>query len=358
MESLPPIPTPPAERWREFRIQVMPLMTFVVVLLGVVLLWKQYVVPSNIIGEVEAVRANVISSVDGTLKELKVKRFQRVAAGEEIALVSTMDTATLEASFRQVEAELKVMRARMELDSKRNEQGYELARLELNKERVELNLVRVQAFFKRKEADRLHNLLTNIPPLASESEYELVLAEAAAMSTNVIEGEIYLAEKEKTLPRLAPGPNAEADKVIADNIQAAEEVLRSQGQIISIKSPIDGMVSAVFRFQGEKIVANANVPIVTISALQPTRIIGYVRKPFSEVPKQGDMVTIRKLTGKREQAQGVVLEVSGQLEQITPTLIPVQPGVKIEMGLPFSVSVPAEMALIPGEPVDLIVAKR
>ncbi len=358
MESLPPIPTPPAERWREFRIQVMPLMTFVVVLLGVILLWKQYVVPSNIIGEVEAVRANVISSVDGTLKELKVKRFQRVAAGEEIAVVSTMDTATLEASFRQVETEMKVMRARMELDMKRNEQSYELARLELHKERVELNLVRVQAFFKRKEADRLHNLLTNTPPLASESEYELVLAEASAMATNVIEGEIYLAEKEKTLPKLTPGPIAEADKVIADNIQAAEEVLRSKGQIISIKSPIDGMVSAVFRYQGEKIVANANVPIVTISALQPTRIIGYVRKPFNEVPKQGDLVTIRKLTPKREQAQGVVLEVSGQLEQITPTLIPVQPGVKIEMGLPFSVSVPAEMTLIPGEPVDLIVAKR
>ena len=35
MESLPPIPTPPAERWREFRIQALPLMTFVAVLLGV-----------------------------------------------------------------------------------------------------------------------------------------------------------------------------------------------------------------------------------------------------------------------------------------------------------------------------------
>jgi len=356
MESLPPIPTPPAERWREFRIQALPLMTFFVVLLGVVMLWKQYVVPTNIIGEVEAVRANVISSTDGTLKELKVKRFQRVAAGEEIAVVSTMDAATLQASFRQVEAEMKVMRARMELDMKRNDQSYELARLDLHKERVELNLQRVSAFFKRKEADRLHNLLTN--NLASESEYELVLAEAAALATNVIEGEIYLAEKEKTLPKLAPGPSAEADKVIADSIQAAEEMLRSEGQTVSIKSPIDGMVSAVFRYQGEKIVANANVPIVTISALQPTRIIGYVRKPFSEVPRQGDIVTIRRLSTKREQAQGVVLDVSGQLEIITPTLIAAQPGFRVELGLPFSVSVPADLGLIPGEPVDLIVSKQ
>lgn len=358
MESLPPIPTPPAERWREFRIQVMPLMTFVVVLLAVVMMWRQYVVPTNIIGEVEAVRANVISSVDGTLKELKVKRFQRVAAGEEIAIITTMDAATLQASFSQVEAEMKVLRARMELDIKRNEQNFELARLELHKERVELNLQRVTAFFNRKEADRQYRLFTNHPPLTSESEYELALALAAATATNVIEGEIYLAEKEKTLPKLAPGPSADADKVIADSILAAEALLNSEGQTVSIKSPIDGMVSAVFRYQGEKIVANANVPLVTVSALQPTRIIGYVRKPFSELPKQGDIVTIRKLTSKREQAQGVVLEVSGQLEPITPTLITAQPGIRIELGLPFSVSLPSEMILIPGEPVDLIVTKR
>lgn len=358
MESLPPIPTPPAERWREFRIQALPLMTFVVLLLGVVLLWKQYVLPTNLVGEVEAVRANVISSVDGTLKELKVKRFQRVAAGEEIAVITAMDAATLQASFRQVETEMKVMRARMELDIKRNEVSYELARLDFLKERVELNLQRVNAFYYRNEANRQYRLLTNNPSLTSDTEYEAALALAAAAATNVIEGEIYLAEKEKTLPKLAPGPAADADKVIADNIAAAEEVLRSEGQTVSIKSPIDGMISAVFRYQGEKIVANANVPIVTVSALQPTRIIGYVRKPFSEAPKQGDIVTIRRLSTKREQAQGVVLEVSGQLEQITPTLVPLQTGVKIEMGLPFAVSVPAEMTLIPGEPVDLIITKQ
>ena len=357
MESLPPIPTPPAERWREFRIQVMPLMTFVVVLLGVILMWKQYVVPTNIIGEVEAQRANVISSVDGTLKELKVKRFQRVAAGEEIAVISTVDPVTLQASFRQVEAEMKVLRARMELDIKRNDQSYELARLEYLKERVELNIQRVTGKYQQNEVDRLYTLLTNIPPLVDKTIYEAALGLAASTATNLIEREIYLAETEKAFPKLAPG-KGDADKVIMDNIAAAEEVLRSQSETISIKSPIDGMVSAVFRYQGEKIVANANVPIVTISALQPTRIVGYVRRPYTDVPKQGDIVTIRRLSFKREHAQGVVLEVSGQLEQIAPTLIPVQPGVKIEMGLPFSVSVPAEMALIPGEPVDLIVAKR
>jgi multidrug resistance efflux pump len=356
MESLPPIPTPPAERWREFRIQVMPLMTFVIILFGIFLMWKQYVVPTNIIGEVEAQRANVISSVDGTLKELKVKRFQRVAAGEEIAVVTTMDPVTLQASLRTVEAELKVLRSRMELDIQRNNLSFQQSQLELLKERVDVAVERVNAQLYEAEVARQTKLLAENPPLTSQTEYDYYLRLAASARTNVVEREKYLANKEKILGTLVP--TNDADKVILESIQAQEAQLSSEAQTVSIKSPIDGMVSAVFRFQGEKIVANANVPIVTVSAVQPTRIIGYVRRPFTEVPKQGDMVTIRRLSFKREHAQGVVLEVSGQLEQITPTLIPVQPGVKIEMGLPFSVSVPAEMTLIPGEPVDLIVAKR
>lgn len=328
-------------------------MTFVVVLASVVMLWKQYVIPTNIVGEVEAQRANVISSVDGTIKELKVKRFQRVAAGEEIAVVSTMDPDTIQSSLRSVEADLNLMKARMELDIKRNEHAFELARLEYYKERVELNLQRVNQRIYEAEAQRLHTLLTNTPPLTTPSEYEKALLLAAVAATNVIEGEIYLSEKEKTLSKIAP--TTATEEVIRENIEAQEAELRSFGQTVSIKSPIDGMISMVYRYQGEKIVANANVPIVTVSAIQPDRIVGYVRKPFGQMPKQGDIVTIRRPSFKREVAQGVVLEVSGQLEQIPMTLVAPQQGVQLELGLPFAVSVPTELALIPGEPVDLIV---
>src|SRR6185503_11090496 len=143
--SLAPIPTPPAQRWREFRIQALPVITFLGILVCVVLMWKQYVLPTNIVGEVESVRATVMSSVEGTIKELKVKRFQRVAVGEEIAIISTMDAETLQSSLRAIEADLKLMRARMQLDQERNLQGYELARLDYLKERVELAIHRVDA---------------------------------------------------------------------------------------------------------------------------------------------------------------------------------------------------------------------
>src|SRR6185436_6665330 len=100
MDPLAPIPTPPAQRWREFRIQALPVVTFLGVLACVVALWGKYVVPTNMVGEVETMQANVITAVPGTIKEVKVKRFQRVRAGEEIAVISTMDAETLQASLR------------------------------------------------------------------------------------------------------------------------------------------------------------------------------------------------------------------------------------------------------------------
>jgi multidrug resistance efflux pump len=330
------------------------VITFLGILTCVVLMWKQYVLPTNIVGEVESVRAVVMSSVEGTIKELKVKRFQRVAAGEEIAIIGTMDSETVQSNLRTIEADLKLMRARMQLDMERNLQSYELARLEFLKERAELALERVNARFYELEAERLQTLLTNETRLVTLTEYEVAARLAEAARTNVIEMDAYLMEKERTLPKLVPGVNA--DDVVLKAIEEQEKLIQAESRTLSLKSPIDGMVSLVGFYQGQKVVRNS--PIATISATSATRIVGYIRKPFSEIPKQGDLVTIRRQTFKREVAQGIVLEVSGQLEMITPTLIPVVPGVKTELGLPFAVSIPTELVLIPGEPVDLIFAPK
>ena len=354
MDALPPIPTPPSQRWREFRIQMLPMLTFLAISLCIVLLWRQYVLPTSIVGEVESIRASIISSVPGTIRELKVKRFQRVAAGEEIAVISTMDAETLQASLHAVEADLRLMRARMKLDEDRNRSAYEQTRLDYLHRRVDLDIERVNAQIYEAQFGRQQALLSNAPALyaATEADFWRRFAETARL--NVVEREKVLAEMEKTLPTLVPA--SEAEQVVLENIKAQEAKLVATSQTVSLKSPIDGMVSMISFYQGQKIVANS--PIAVVSAVQATRIVGFVRKPFSEIPKQGDLVTVRRQSFKRETAPGIVLEVSGQLEQITPTLVPPVAGVKVELGLPFAVSIPAEFALIPGEPVDLIFSKK
>jgi multidrug resistance efflux pump len=330
----------------------MPLLTFIAVIAGVVSLWRNYVLPTNVIGEVETTRANIISAVPGTLKELKVTRFQRVKAGEEIAVISAMDAETVQLSLRTIAADLKLMRARMELDELRNLQGYEAARLDYLKERVDLSIKRVNLRYQQSEADRLRDLFTNNPPLVTQTEYETALSLANSSATNIVELEIIIADREKTLPKLVSNSQM-ADDTVLESIKAQEELLQATSRSVSLKSPIDGMVSSVSFLTGQKIVANS--PIVTISAVQATRIVGYVRKPYSEIPKAGDTVQIRRQAFKREVANSTVLDVSGQLEPITLTLVPPASGSKVaDLGLPFVVAIPPDLILIPGEPVDLI----
>lgn len=355
MEPLAPIPTPPAQRWREFRIQALPVLTFIAVLACVVVLWQNYVVPTSIVGEVESTHAVVISSLPGTIRELKVQRFQRVKAGEEIAIISTMDAETLQTALRAIEGELKLMGVQMRLDVERNLQSYEEFRFEYLNERVDLNLERVRSRVYDAELARLEILLTNGPSrLIDLTTYDAAKLLAETARTNLIERAKYLDAKEKALPALAPATRAE--EAILEAIRTQEAALQAEGGAISLKSPIDGMVTSVAQHPGSKIVEN--IPIVTISATSSTRIVGYIRRPWSPIPKPGDTVEIRRQSPKREFAQGTILEVSGQLEPIAFNLIPITTGGTNELGLPFSVSIPAELALLPGEPVDLILNRR
>src|SRR5436190_382409 len=134
MESLPPIPTPPAQRWREFRIQVLPLLVFVAVLVAIGMLWRNFVQPSGMVGEVEAVKANVISLADGVVAVLSVERFDYVTNGQVIGQIETTAPEIIKASFATIQSDLTVMRARMKLDELRNQQSYQQLQLDLNQQ--------------------------------------------------------------------------------------------------------------------------------------------------------------------------------------------------------------------------------
>src|SRR5262245_2585068 len=125
MESLPPIPTPPAQRWREFRIQILPLIVFVVLLAAIAFMWRYFVQPAGMVCVVDGVKANVISLHDGILADLSVDRLQYVTNGQVIGRIISTDPDVLRASIASIEADLKVLRARMRLDEKRNDQSYQ-----------------------------------------------------------------------------------------------------------------------------------------------------------------------------------------------------------------------------------------
>src|SRR5947207_11363538 len=88
MDSLPHIPTPVSQRWREFRIRVMPLAFFAVLAITVGVLWREVAIPPTYaVGFVETNGAIVSVPMDGQISQLAVKRFQQVKAGDQLCQV-------------------------------------------------------------------------------------------------------------------------------------------------------------------------------------------------------------------------------------------------------------------------------
>jgi hypothetical protein len=85
MDPLPPIPTPSEQRWREFRIQILPIIVFAGVLAAIVMMWKSFLQPPGVIEEVHAVKANV--TLPEGVRELRMERAQYVTNGQALALV-------------------------------------------------------------------------------------------------------------------------------------------------------------------------------------------------------------------------------------------------------------------------------
>ena len=69
MNPLPVIPTPSAHRWREFRIRALPFLVFVGVLVLLAMMWRRYVAPPSLVGQVEPITAYVTSPRPGTVTQ-------------------------------------------------------------------------------------------------------------------------------------------------------------------------------------------------------------------------------------------------------------------------------------------------
>jgi hypothetical protein len=70
-------------------------------------------------------------------------------------------------------------------------------------------------------------------------------------------------------------------------------------------------------------------------------------------PIVGSKVEVRSRGPRREVGLGSILEVGTQLEAITPALLGPIKFANAELGLPVSISLPANLRIRPGELVDL-----
>jgi len=353
MDPLEPIPSPPGHLLREFCHRALPVLAFVAAGAGAAYLWNQRFTGTFLPGEVEPIQANVATLEGGTLTQLHVERWQQVTNGQPIATLQVVDPDAVGRSVEILRSELYLLRSRMSLDESRNDQNLEGLRVRWLEARVELATSRVQLENAKRDLERVKQLFE--ARVVANSEFDDAQAVHDALVVEVEERSRLADGLEISLKRLDAANRKERDDaldVLGQSLSAQETQLQHEGTVY-LRAPIDGVVHTIAGTPGERIAPGAVIAVV--SSPNSTRIIAYVRQPLSLEPHPGMPVEIRTRGVIRQIGQSEISNVGRDLELISSTLRLRGFDNELDRGLAFSVSIPPELQVHPGELVDVIV---
>ncbi|HEV8542091.1 MAG TPA: HlyD family efflux transporter periplasmic adaptor subunit [Verrucomicrobiae bacterium] len=362
MERASVIPTPASQKWREFRIRYLPIIVFGCTIGAIFYLWREHVMPPGLVGQVEPVHADVRTRDAGLLTNLYVKRFQAVRAGDLIASVIVTDTRRVSAELQLLDSQIAIAKVEMNtiVDRERLAFVYQDLRNEFMREKTQLETAKAQlpraAFDVTLSSNLLkEKVLSEFDFHRYQGNFDSLKAQVEQLTNNLQQIQSKL-ESSKAIEELASSGDTpkEIGARLAMLKAQQEKVEMLLKQPLMLRSPIDGVVSTIYRQEGETVIADE--PIVTISATSGDRIVGYLRAPYYVEPKPGMRVLVRCRSGDRREGEARILGIGASFEVITNAAF-IRPNVPHEMGLPLAITVPPALRteLRPGEMVDITV---
>ena len=348
------IPTPFSTIWREVRIRVIPLVTFVGVGIACYYLWGQMGRGSSVPGVGEGVRSTVASPYVGILQQVYVEPFQWVEQGQPLARIAPTDP---QAKLDLLQSEFQLTRIRLEpSQSDQNAFSYERLRVELLIQKQELAMAKVKLKWAESLLGRHQTLIED--KLVTRDIYELSLGNRDLYQAEISTKEEAIAEIESRMKQLrglgeplSPGTNQNTIELIArlENRLAAAETNWSPTTLVA---PISGMVQVIYRHTAEYVVEGE--PLMTISSGRSERVIAYLRQPYPLDPEVGMEAEILTRTRKPQRFMSKISEIGAQIEMITNSLAFIKQGSMVDEGLPVVLAVPMDANIRPGEIVDVI----
>ena len=354
-ENLTPIPTPPAQIWRQLRLQYLPVVVFAAGLFAAFLLWTRWVAPPTLVGEAEAVRTELRSSQTGLLAELSVDLLQPVKAGQAVGRVIASDPRILDASLAVIRAEIEVLRTTTDMN-------FERLRLDWMSKRVEQ--VALQSELRQAEATLARMASLHRMKLITDEEFDQAKYTRETVEARLKAQTDLISRLEPELQPTDVGENRSVPSAAAAGLRAAVKQKGEQLKLIEAQlsplpliAPIDGVITQLYRRSGE--VVSGAEPILQISATRSARIVGFLRQPLPLEPKPGMEVEVRTRSLLRRVGNARIAQVGQQLEPISPTLLaamrlPVST-IPTDLGLRVHITAPDDLALRPGEQVDVII---
>jgi multidrug resistance efflux pump len=354
LSTFPPIPTPPNQRWRAFRIELLPPLAFALCVGLIALLWRGTAVAPALTAEAEVAQAELRSAHGGTVLELDAEPMREVRAGEVLGRVRLESPAVVAGELGALRAELDSLRVGREpvIAGRRLALDAERLRLEWMRERTALAALRVELL--QAEADLARQVSLRARAVTTEEAFDTARLLRERLSTQV-------AEQERLVATLEPASATESgapapDEALAAALHAAEAELRwAEARLApeALIAPMDGVVTRVFRRAGEAVVPGE--PLLEIVAPKPTRLVGWLRQPLALEPRPGMTVELRSRRPDRRSAAAEVLAVGRVLEPVPATqLALIDRADTPELGLRVYFSLPEGLTLRAGEFVDVM----
>lgn len=360
---LTPIPTPPAQRWREVRLLYLPRAVFALGVVAAALIWTRWVAPATLVAEAEIVQTDVRSAQAGVIASLDVVLFQSVSAGQVVGQVAAANPRLLDATLAVIRAEVGMQYATMAGSTDRQRMTIEFERLQLESMDHRISLAAARVRLQQAEAELARAVPLHNAGLVTDESFGQQKANRDALAAQVDEESKMIAHLDPIIKNYA-SPNALAaglspETALTAAIKVLEAKLRlAEAQLtpVPLAAPIAGVVSLVFRRAGETVVAGD--PILRISATRSDRLIGFIRQPVPFEPKPGMTAEIRTRATARQSATTKILEVGSIMEPISPSLLAAMrlpPSLVPEPGLRIQLAIPNGITLRPGEHVDVVI---
>lgn len=366
MDPLTPIPSPLRSHWRRWRWKLAHVLVFLSLCAGITLVWQRLQSSLTFVGQVETIQTIVSSRDSGFITNLWVVPLQEVNIGDLVAEVVTTDPRTVNNRLEVMRDRMRLMALEMEpvLSRQRTALAYEQLSVDCDRIRSEADVARVKL-------EQAANQLKRDQVLFEQGAFSAAMLDFSRRTMDAYEAELLgksnlVQRTEKALERLKSVADAFVPGGENDPIRQAIALEEDKARVFEAKllplrlqSPTNGIVTAVHRHAGEQIIAGE--PIATITSAQSVRIVGYLPQNFPITPQVGMTVEVCTRAAKRRKACATLLGISPYLESITNALVSplaVRPVVVAPMGRKVSISLPAGLDLLPGEPVDLTLLKK
>jgi multidrug resistance efflux pump len=370
---------------------LVPVAVWLTAVSAVVWLFHQRVQRFQVVGIAQVQVRQVATNCAGRLKRLPVRLYDRVTTGQVVAVVDTVldneyNEAVLRAQIGTISAEIEHLVAQLvptqnDLEVSRTDRETtrisDLRRFSVDVENARLRILELRA---QLAADRmtLQDLASEVKiteDLASReavAPYELakVKAQHETLAATIADNGQLLQQAQVNLEtaqqRLADYTSVQSRQV---SVESALEVIRKaigveEGRMqevsvqldalqrrhaLELTSPVDGVVSQIWRNEGEAVAAGD--PIVTIAEMRSTEVIGFARQELAGLVRENMTVEIVKATEPMQVATSRVTYVGPVVEQV-PAQLWQNPNTP-QWGRPFTVSIPPDLIITPGEIVGI-----